>query len=420
MWEYLVEQFNQNQFLQAAVVGAPLTVLTYTAREIPGRIYHSLKRFFTIEVNFKSDIPEFKQISKFVTDKIVMPQFSRRYTFEADSIWDDANDKRSTTNETMAVGYGNHVGRYKRKWCFISRSLEESNATREFKERIEIRVLTRNRTIVKDLFNEITESIKNNNTDSSVPIFVSSGSWWQPSTRLPRRSLDTVFIPDSVKERFINHIVRFQDSEEYYHKRGLPWHTGIMLTGQPGTGKTSLIHALASELGRSIRYLSLASVTSDQQLTELISNAKNWEDTILVIEDADASGANVNTRVPSNNGDEEVSDPQNKPLSMSAILNVLDGLLTPNGMLVIATSNHPETIDGAFLRPGRFDLSVEIGAMALTEFRKMVDVIGPDDADLLDDECEWFIPTPGSTLRSILLEKGVCGVMQLMADKKHV
>jgi ATP-dependent 26S proteasome regulatory subunit len=131
-----------------------------------------------------------------------------------------------------------------------------------------------------------------------------------------------------------------------------------MLYGPPGTGKTSLIKAIATKYKSSICILSLRNI-SDSQFRNALAQVDSRD--IVVIEDIDAfaiSHSRVNKKVK-NPG----SDDDDIALTLSGLINAIDGLASGEGRILIATANHPELLDSALTRPGRFDLKVEIGYM---------------------------------------------------------
>lgn len=137
----------------------------------------------------------------------------------------------------------------------------------------------------------------------------------------------------------IEDLRRFFDRKELYASKGRRWKRGILLYGPPGSGKSTLIHLLASHFGRSIAHAdSLKSVTS-----KLAKNLPS--NTILVFEDVDCGPG-----VTRNSSD------------FATVLNVLDGFSDyQEGMVVIMTTNHVGKIDPALLRPGRMDVRFFVG-----------------------------------------------------------
>lgn len=131
---------------------------------------------------------------------------------------------------------------------------------------------------------------------------------------------------------------------------------GIMLSGEPGCGKTSTIMAIATYLGKDIYYMDLGKIKTNNELKLCIDAIKsNNNGAVIIFEDIDCM-TNIcfeNVNVIDNNI-------KNDALSLSFLLNVLDGTLSPEDVIFIMTTNHIEKIDPALIRPGRMDLSIEI------------------------------------------------------------
>ncbi|KZP31053.1 P-loop containing nucleoside triphosphate hydrolase protein [Athelia psychrophila] len=174
-------------------------------------------------------------------------------------------------------------------------------------------------------------------------------------------------------------------SVQWYADRGIPFQRGYLLHGVPGSGKSSLIHAIAGELMLDIYTLSLSSSwISDGTLTTLMSRVPAR--CIVLLEDLDAAFTRSVTRDSDSTGTpggdknkdrhEEGMDPMAPPsssrsrrnrevnlsdvntLSLSGLLNALDGVTTSEGRILFATTNH-ERLDPALSRPGRMDVWVE-------------------------------------------------------------
>lgn len=171
---------------------------------------------------------------------------------------------------------------------------------------------------------------------------------------------------DELRERlniFINH-------PEWYEERGIPHTLGVMLHGIPGAGKTSTIKAIAKDTGRHIFNLALRPYTTCKQLTNLF-----YDENVAVVA---ADGSSINYRIPLNKriyviedidcltdvvldrqGVHSKKQNHNEVLTLSYLLNLLDGVLETPGRILVITSNFPERIDKALIRPGRIDVKVE-------------------------------------------------------------
>ena len=204
-------------------------------------------------------------------------------------------------------------------------------------------------------------------------IFTNNSSEWKSSPSNNHRKLETIILKNDLKNRIKNDVQLFLNSEEWYQHRDISYTRGYLFYGQPGTGKTSLIKGLSLFSKRHIHYLMLNEVESDTQLVELISSI-NYKETILVIEDIDAMLNIVKSRDDDKKSYEEfikekdtnklTSDEWEKieqekkkksSVTLSGLLNVIDGVFSCHGRILIMTTNHPEILDNALIRPGRID-----------------------------------------------------------------
>jgi chaperone BCS1 len=168
-----------------------------------------------------------------------------------------------------------------------------------------------------------------------------------------------------VKDMLLTDCRDFLCSEDWYAERGIPFRRGYLLYGVPGSGKTSLIHSLAGELGLDIYVVSLSSKgMSDNTLTTLMGHVPSR--CILLLEDLDAaftrsvSRDSLSTGVPTSSSSTPNNNDTNdgSTLSLSGLLNSLDGVAAAEGRLLFATTNHIERLDPALSRPGRMDVWV--------------------------------------------------------------
>lgn len=151
---------------------------------------------------------------------------------------------------------------------------------------------------------------------------------------------------------------------------GIPYRRGYLLHGPPGSGKSSFIQALAGTLGYDICLLNLSERgLADDKLIHLLSNTP--ERSFVLIEDIDAA---FNKRVQtSEDGYVEnllcilvinvfytIAFRYQSSVTFSGFLNALDGVASGEERIIFMTTNHPERLDPALIRPGRVDLSLKI------------------------------------------------------------
>lgn len=179
---------------------------------------------------------------------------------------------------------------------------------------------------------------------------------------------------DELKER----LDLFVEHPEWYRERGIPHSLGILLHGVPGAGKTSTIKAIAKDTHRHIFNLSLRPYTSQRQLTHLFFNetvvvtgADGGKQTlkiplnrrVYVIEDIDCLTDVVLDRTI--RGDTKAAamaataTKDGDAVTLSFLLNLLDGVLETPGRILVITSNFPDKLDRALVRPGRIDVTIE-------------------------------------------------------------
>lgn len=176
---------------------------------------------------------------------------------------------------------------------------------------------------------------------------------WDSVCEVAGRSLDSVVLPGDQMERIVDDLALFLSSRDDYDRFGIPWHHGYLFSGMRGTGKTSIARVLASHFNLDLWYMPLSDVPGDTDILMQISQIRSG---ILLLEDVDVFDA-ASSR---NESDKERS------LSLSGLLNALDGVATPPGLITIMTTNNRDALDDALIRPGRVDMDEVFGPIADT------------------------------------------------------
>lgn len=173
------------------------------------------------------------------------------------------------------------------------------------------------------------------------------------------RSMDTVYLPDERKNRTLKEIKRFWSPKWEAEMRVInrAYRRNYLFHGKPGTGKNSMAQAIATEFDVPIATLSLASPSlDDDNINDLLHSFPNRG--VLLLEDVDCCHDSRHTRT----SQEKISN-----VSHSALLNALDGVGAAEGRLLIMTTNFPERLDEALIRPARCDVWIEFGCMTSTD-----------------------------------------------------
>ena len=187
---------------------------------------------------------------------------------------------------------------------------------------------------------------------------------WQRRTDLPARGLDSVILKEGQLERLAADLGDFLASEERYVRMSQPWHRGYLFYGPPGTGKTSLARALATEYDLPTYYLPLGDIAKDSDLMQLVGGIKPRS--VLLLEDVDSFHAATSR-----------SDEKDHA-SVATLLNALDGVWTPHGLITIMTTNNRDALDPALIRAGRIDVDEELSDLDADQAERLAQRLIPD------------------------------------------
>lgn len=172
---------------------------------------------------------------------------------------------------------------------------------------------------------------------------------------LSQRKMDSLIYSNNELEHIKKHMDQFSQGKDFYMEKELSYKTGMLFYGKPGTGKSSLVKAIATEYHRGIISIDVSNIDNIDfaRLTMMINN-EDKETYIVLFEDIDTLFLN---REEGDKHDKNYNDIINK------LLQFLDSNQSPSNVVFIATTNHLDRLDEALIRDGRFDLKLEIGEL---------------------------------------------------------
>lgn len=198
-----------------------------------------------------------------------------------------------------------------------------------------------------------------------------------------KKTFDALFYPQ--KKELIEILKRFNEGRMYPEHIPMDNKLGILLYGPPGTGKTGTISAIANMLKRSLLVINFAEITTCSELDQIL-NPNSYEKYVYVFDEFDCvldviSGSkpmkerddaeDLGKMLMYAEGDERKailemmktgrSRKADSPIDLAYLLQKLDGLESAENRIIIATTNNPERINPALLRPGRFDIKICLG-----------------------------------------------------------
>lgn len=352
-----------------------MTVLTYCLKFIPSFFeFVKTQSITTIELNNAGWSGNEAHFQAFMGWYLKSPyaKWSRYLSLDGKySRWyddDDTTDNKETY--VIGAGYGTHFFFYKKRLYWFTKGTLQSSGSEKEKQNIIIKTLGRTQQPLIDLVKDF--AVKPKETDLNIYAF--KDNEWDEISRVNKRPLDSVILRKDIKEKLVSNLQYFFDNREWFIRRGLPYKQTYVLHGLPGTGKSSTIKALASHFNKNICIIDITAISNASFERAMASVPRN---SIVLIEDFDSCKAlhsredeDGNERAPSFADLGEV-------LSLSKVLNVLDGVVSLDDTVVFLTTNHLDKIDAAMIRKGRVDHIQEIPYLEDAEVKDYIKLMYP-------------------------------------------
>jgi chaperone BCS1 len=299
-------------------------------------------------------------------------------------------DRMKTLRFTPSAG--SHWFRYKGHWMSFTRVQEREQGFygSNLSDTICLSSFGWNPQILKNLLQEAQVAYLERDGNKTI-IYRGVKQWggsaddmdWSRCMSRPPRHMSTVVLDEAQKQLVLNDMREYLHprTKKWYSNRGIPYRRGYLLHGPPGTGKTSLCFALAGQLHLRIYVISLNSKNMTEDGLASLFRALPSR-CIVLLEDIDAAGLSMKREnevdKKADNTEDQPTTPENTPatnpaspptppndtvkgISLSGFLNIIDGVASSEGRVLVMTTNHIEKLDAALIRPGRVDLQVYFG-----------------------------------------------------------
>jgi chaperone BCS1 len=202
----------------------------------------------------------------------------------------------------------------------------------------------------KEKLNQLLEYIDTSYGSNYIKYYYNANGEVKCAGKIINKTFDNIYLDGDIVDDLKKDLDTFKDSKETYDKYGIRYKRTYLFYGEPGTGKSSLSLAISNYTKRDVLSINMSKDMTDSNLITLVSNRPNKS--IILFEDIDCLLDDINRN--------EESKEKEVKISLSCILNILDGIYTPNDVIFIITTNNLDKIDNAIKRKGRTDILMEV------------------------------------------------------------
>jgi len=358
----LLHSLGQHPLLAGGAAMAILSFLAAWARRLPSEAWRLARGRYILTVEIADRDPAFYMIIKWMAKERAT---QRTRNISVTTAWPNRGappvsdcDPDHKPSFLFSPAPGLHWFRFRGRLFIVHRRRRDlDNASGvTMQESFLLQVLAGTHDLVRDFLAAAFEASLEH--EAVIKIQVSDGEKWRDVVGQPVRPLASVILKDDLLAEILSDAREFAGSRPWYEERGIPYRRGYLFHGPPGNGKTTAIKAMAGELGLSVACLSMGNpYLTDDGLNTLITSLSPRS--ILLIEDVDCV-------FRAKRETEHVNH-----VTVSGLLNALDGLYSGEGRILILTTNHPERLDPALIRPGRIDRSIQIGNATTDQARRL-------------------------------------------------
>lgn len=347
---------GQNQFASGGLLLMLIGSVGVFLRSLPEHLRSLLVRQTTMTITVKDDDAAFQWVKEWFLEQNFLKRVRRV----------DLDTTLRGAEMALIPAPGTHFFWHQRRpfWVRFVRSEDTKGRSQRRIESLSFQTLGREQLFLKQFVAEIVACHHRKDSEaSSLHIY---DDYWACVQAYSPRLLNSVVLKPGEKERLVEDLEKFRAARQRYRRLGVPYHRGYLLYGPPGTGKTSLVSGLAAAFGMSIYAVNLTEM-NDRSLKSAVNEIP--ENSVILFEDIDCMQAghrrgerNTPQREQATSTDNAKKEvPDRFGVTLSGLLNVLDGFHAPENVIFVMTTNDAEALDPALLRPGRIDYKLFMG-----------------------------------------------------------
>lgn len=361
-----------NQFIGGVIMTFATGIIMYFLRDLPMRVAALIRKQFVTTVmvdtsNYQKRIIYFNLLSHI--GAVATELGTRALSFDAD--YDDWDGRK----RFISIGFGNHLFFYRGRPILAHRERIQQAGTEPL-ESLELYKFGRSHKLFHRLLSEITPVEKD-----KMYIYHWAKDQWQRHAELPNSGgLDSIALDAEIADKFRTEFKAFREKRATHHRLGIAHKLSYILHGLPGSGKTSIIRALASEFGMHVCILDMNAMSDAALMRAFASVPTN---TIILAEDFD-SARQLHRR--DNNKEKSEMLSELALGTLTGLLNALEGIQALDNVVVMFTTNHLERIDPALVRPGRIDYIRQLPQPGIAAIKAHFLTLYPD---MVTDHVQW-------------------------------
>jgi mitochondrial chaperone BCS1 len=394
---------GQNAFASGGLLLMAIGGLSVYLRAVPNKLWDWIAGQTTMIITVKDDDAAFVWVKEWFLEQRFLTRVRRV----------DLDTTMRSERIALIPAPGIHWFWYRRRpfVVFFYRSEDSRERIARRSESLTFRTLGRDRGFLQHFVDDVVAChIRRLGVQSRL--FAYNEGWDVVEGYAPRL-LSSVILQPGEKEYLVQDIERFRRSRARYERLGVPYHRGYLFYGPPGTGKTSVASALAAHFGLSIYSVNLGDFNDRTLMNAVNQVAPN---SVLLFEDIDcmktATTRGLSNADPENGGHarrENEATADRNAVTLSGLLNVLDGFYAPTNVLFMMTTNRIESLDEALLRPGRIDYKLYLGKANARQKIELYRRFFPESSE---SEAEAFVETCASAETMAEFQGLLLGLLQ--------
>jgi mitochondrial chaperone BCS1 len=396
MWDLIQQQLQNNQVFSGGLLLMLGGALLAYFRGTPAQLYQFIRQRLITEIDILDRDQAFDWLEKWLSEQSYSRHRARSLTVKTLAV--DYEERRENPSMDprprimFSPAPGTHWFFYRRRLVCVHRERpklnESSNQPVNVRERFSITIFSRDRSLARQIIEDARETAMPKN-ETRLTVRRAGYACWNEQMKRTPRPLESVILPQGMMEDLLADVRCFLGRRSWYNERGIPYRRGYLLHGPPGTGKSSAVVGLASELGMDIAILSLGdSNLDDNGLGDLLSEVP--ANSLVLMEDIDCAFLER----------KEESSKLSK-VTFSGLLNALDGVAAGEGRLLFATTNHLERLDPALIRPGRIDRKLHIGNANAEQVSRIFRRFFPETSPELVQNFAQALPAVGIPMSAV-------------------